>query len=165
MDHTPPDRPIAGESSHTAAVLPAAVPRATRGAQRDALRAELPRVPLTTAELISDGVRPELLASLALRRACGGGVAKSGGHYFEWGRLLPSYLAGAFDELADTGLLAMAQEAPGGLRRVRLTQAGHARCAQLRVPDPGFSTPAGCRWSERLSPRRQAGHQLPPEVR
>ncbi|MGH3767271.1 MAG: hypothetical protein ACRDS0_04540 [Pseudonocardiaceae bacterium] len=137
MDNTPPDRRIDGESSRAAAVAPPAVPHTAWGPRRVSPRAGLlPRVPLSSAELIKAGVRPELLASLALRRASTGRVAKLGGHYFDYGHPMPSYLTGTFDELVETGLLALAEEDPGGLRRVTLTPAGHARYAQPSVP-PG----------------------------
>lgn len=101
--------------------------------------------PLTSAELIRAGVSPQLLASLALRRAYGGGITKSGDHYFDHGRPTPSYLAGIFDELAGTGILALAEENPGGLRRVSLTPAGHRWYEQLddRRPDTPFPAPEG----------------------
>lgn len=91
--------------------------------------------PLTSAELIRAGVRPQLLALLALRRAAGGGVAKSGDRYLEWGHPTPSYLAGVFEELADTGLVALTEKDPWGLHRVSLTPAGHLRYEQLSTSD------------------------------
>ncbi|MGH3936179.1 MAG: hypothetical protein ACRDS1_14580 [Pseudonocardiaceae bacterium] len=68
MDHTPPDRQIAGESSRAAAVLPA-IHRAARGPRRNSPQMGLPcvRFPLSSVSLIRDGVRPQLLASLALQ--------------------------------------------------------------------------------------------------
>lgn len=106
--------------------------------------------PVTSSELVRDGVNPELLASLALRRVSGGGVAKSGGHYFEWGHPTVSYLTEVFDELVSTRLLSLAEEDPCGLRRVSFTPAGHVRYVQLsampvgaplRVPNPSFPPP------------------------
>lgn len=97
------------------------------GYRRGPRRAE----PLTSAELISAGVRPQLLVALALRRAAGGRVAKSGDYYFEWGRPTPSYLIGVFEELAGTGLLELAEQDPGGFRRMSLTPAGRLRYEQL----------------------------------
>lgn len=94
----------------------------------------------TSAELIRAGVSPQLLATLALRRACGGGVAKIGDHYFDRGRPMPSYLAGVLNELADTRLLAFTEEDPTGLLRVSLTPAGHLRHEQLSAT-PGHTTP------------------------
>jgi hypothetical protein len=91
--------------------------------------------PLTSAELISDGVRPELLAALALRRTAGGGIDKWDDHYFDSGRPTPSWLAGVFEELIGTGLLALAEQEHPGLRRMRrmsLTSAGLLRYEQLR---------------------------------
>jgi hypothetical protein len=88
-------------------------------------------------------VRPELLASLALRRASSGRVAKSGGDYFEWGHPLPSYLTGVFDELTETGLLILADEDERSLRRVHLTPAGQVTSAQLVATYRGSAPPLG----------------------
>jgi hypothetical protein len=114
--------------------------------------------PLNSAEPIREdlGLSPELLASWALRRAHRGGVAKSGGQYVDYGRLRLSYLTRTLDELTEAGLLALAEEDPWGLRRVSLTETGHAHYAQLTatprrmtlsVPEPQFppKTPAGRR--------------------
>ncbi|MGH3945893.1 MAG: hypothetical protein ACRDSI_12730, partial [Pseudonocardiaceae bacterium] len=101
------------------------------------------------------------LASLVLQRVHRGGVVKSGDHYLDRGCPMPSYLAEAFDELADGGLLALAEEDPLGLWRVSLTDTGTARYVQLsapprpaglQVPDPQFSTktPAGRRSNSRF---------------
>ncbi|MGH3781952.1 MAG: hypothetical protein ACRDRO_15350 [Pseudonocardiaceae bacterium] len=135
-----------------------------RGTPRAGLRRV--RLPLTSADLIRAGVRSELLASLALGRASSGRVAKSGGEYFEWCHPLPSYLTGVFDELTETGCLALAAQDEWSLRRVRLTQAGQVRSAQLGATRwgsaPAPRLPAGCRLSEppALGSRRPAGHQL-----
>jgi hypothetical protein len=75
-----------------------------------------------------EGLLPELLTALALRRALGGGVAKAGETYVDYGHPIGCYLAGAFTELIDSGLLAMADE-ESGLRRVTITDAGQARYA------------------------------------
>jgi hypothetical protein len=72
-----------------------------------------------------------LVASMALRRAHDGGVAKAGDRYVDGGFPTPGYLDGVFDELINTGLLALADEDPYGLRRVSVTEAGRARYAQL----------------------------------
>jgi hypothetical protein len=50
-------------------------------------------------------VSPELLASWTLRRASGGGVAKSCDQYFDDGRLTLSYLTPTFDEFTAGALL------------------------------------------------------------
>ncbi|MGH3533190.1 MAG: hypothetical protein ACRDQG_00540 [Pseudonocardiaceae bacterium] len=63
MDHTPPARQVADESSRAAAVLPAAVHGATERPRRDSCV----RFPLSSAELIKDGLRPQRLASLPLQ--------------------------------------------------------------------------------------------------
>jgi hypothetical protein len=102
--------------------------------------------PLSTAELIDAGVRPEFLMSLALRRAAGGGVTKSGNHYLEWGYPTPSWLAGIFEQLTRTGLLALANHDTARLQRLSLTPAGRVRDQQLatlppRVPNPAPATP------------------------
>ncbi|MGH4007542.1 MAG: hypothetical protein ACRDTH_05135, partial [Pseudonocardiaceae bacterium] len=47
------------------------------------------------------GLSPKFLASLVLQRVHRGGVVKSGDHYLDRGCPMPSYLAEAFDELAD----------------------------------------------------------------
>ncbi|MDQ2879894.1 MAG: hypothetical protein M3Y48_01195 [Actinomycetota bacterium] len=62
VDHTPPARQVAGESSRAAAVVPAAIHRATRGPRPDSCV----RFPLSSAELINGGVCPQRLTSLAL---------------------------------------------------------------------------------------------------
>jgi hypothetical protein len=134
-------------------------------------------VPLsvTSVDLIRGGVRPELLASLALGRASSGRVAKSGGDYFEWGHPLPSYLTGVFDELAETGLLVLAEEDEWSLRRVYLTPAGqvtsaqlsakHSGSARLRDPQPvTVETPAGRRPSISTPPPAPDGQPVPPEA-
>lgn len=89
------------------------------------------------------GLRPELLACWALRRAHGGGLAKSGYQYVDHGRLQLSHLTQILDELTDAGLLVLTDADPSGLRRVNLTQTGHAHYTQLTthrvtrsVPEP-----------------------------
>lgn len=95
------------------------------------------------------GLSPELVASLVLRRAHDGGVAKVGDRYLDGGHPTPGYLAGAFDELINAGLLAIADADPYGFRRVSVTETGRTRYAQLRdtrqsaglwVPEPRFPT-------------------------
>lgn len=78
-------------------------------------------------------MRPELLASLALRRVASGGVAKWGDHHFDWGRPTPSWLAGVFDELVSAGLLALAEQQDHPGLRVSITPAGRLRYDQLRA--------------------------------
>ncbi|MGH3966444.1 MAG: hypothetical protein ACRDRY_24905 [Pseudonocardiaceae bacterium] len=104
------------------------------------------QLPLAGAEPDA-GLSPEFLASLVLQRVHRGEVAKSGDHYSDRGCPIPSYLTEAFDELADGGLLALAEQDPLGLRRISLTDPGTARYVQLsapprravlRVPDPQF---------------------------
>jgi hypothetical protein len=115
---------------------------------------------VSSAEPIREdlGLGPELLAWWALRRAHRGGVVKSGGQYVDHGHLRLSYLTRTLDELTEAGLLALAEEDPGGLRRVSLTGTGHAHYAQLTTtparvgpaaPEPPFptKTPAGRWWS------------------
>ena len=99
------------------------------------------------------GLRPELLAYWALRRAYGGGVAKSGDQYVDHGHLRLSYLTQTFDELTNAGLLTLADADPSGLQRVSLTKTGRAHYTQLTahrvtrsVPEPpSHMTPAGRR--------------------
>jgi hypothetical protein len=76
MDQVPLDRKIPGEPS-----LPV-----------DANRGDHPPGD-------NDGLSPELVASMVLQRAHGGGVAKAGDRYLDGGFPTPGYLAGAFDEL------------------------------------------------------------------
>ncbi|MGH3901947.1 MAG: hypothetical protein ACRDTA_27580 [Pseudonocardiaceae bacterium] len=78
-----------------------------------------------------DGLRPELLTALALRRALGRGVAKAGEFYLDDGHPMGRYLTGTFTELIDCGLLALADDDGWGLRRVTVTDAGQARYAQM----------------------------------
>ncbi|MGH3833899.1 MAG: hypothetical protein ACRDRS_26245, partial [Pseudonocardiaceae bacterium] len=91
------------------------------------------QLPLSGGEPIS-GLSPELLASWALRRAYRGGVAKSGDHYFDRGRLMLSHVTGALDDLVEGGVLTLAEEDTWGLRRVSLTGTGHDRYLQLCYP-------------------------------
>lgn len=76
---------------------------------------------------------PELTAWIALRRARRGGVAKMADCYLDHGRPVPSYLTGPLDELTGAGLLALADADPalGGLRRIAVTDSGHAQYAAL----------------------------------
>lgn len=103
----------------------------------------------------TNGASPELVASLALRRAYGGAVAKSGDHYLERGSLTPSHLAGAFDELIAGGLLALGDPDPHQLRRVTVTDTGHVRYAQLRSTTPQ----ASLRVSDSQFPEESAGRR------
>lgn len=144
--------------------------------QRGSLRAELRclQLPLAGVEP-GAGLRPEFLASLVLQRVHRGEVAKSGDHYSDRGCPMPSYLTEAFDELADGGLLALAEPDPWGLRRISLTDIGTARYVQfsapprsavLRVPDPQFPTKTSAgRRSSRLVPPSAPGGQPAPTPR
>jgi len=118
--------------------------------------------PLTSAEPIREnlGLSPELLAWWVLRRAHRRGIAKSSGQYFDDGHLTLSYLTRTLDELTQAGLLALAGEDPGGLRRVGLTETGHAHYVQLTT------TPGRVRLSVpepqlRPRPRLAAGRAAP----
>lgn len=101
------------------------------------------------------GLRPELLACWALRRAHRGGVTKSGDQYTDHGCLKLSHLTPTFDELTHAGFLALAHADPSGGQRVSLTTTGHAHYTQLTthgvmrsVPEPPSPmTPAGRRSS------------------
>lgn len=77
--------------------------------------------------------RPELAAWIALRRALRGGVAKMADCYLDQGRPVPGYLIAPFEELTGAGLLTLddADPATGGLRRVAVTDTGHAQYAAL----------------------------------
>lgn len=57
-----------------------------------------------------DGLCPELLTALALRRALGRGVAKAGEIYVDDGHPMGCYLTGTFTELIDCGLLELADD-------------------------------------------------------
>ncbi len=100
------------------------------------------------------GLSPELVVSLALRRACDGGVAKAGDRYVDGGSPTPGYLAGAFDELINAGLLVLADEdvwiAAGqghrGRTRPVRAAAGHAPTGGpvgARTPIPHHRTGPG----------------------
>jgi hypothetical protein len=89
---------------------------------------ELSLMPATES---AEGLNPELLAALALRRALGGGVARAGDVYVDGGHPMGSYLTGTFTELIDRGLLALADKDEWGLRRVTVTDAGQTRYAQI----------------------------------
>lgn len=86
---------------------------------------------LMTAAESTEGLSPELLAALALRRALGGGVARVDGVYVDGGHPMGRYLAGTFTDLIDCGLLAVADEDEWGLRRVTVTRSGQALYAQV----------------------------------
>lgn len=79
------------------------------------------------------GAVPELAVWIALRRAHRGGVAKVADCYLDHGRPVPSYLNGPLDELTGAGLLALtdADPATGGLRRIAVTDTGHAEYVAL----------------------------------
>ncbi|MGH3916751.1 MAG: hypothetical protein ACRDTC_25550 [Pseudonocardiaceae bacterium] len=78
------------------------------------------------------GPDPDLLTWLALRRVCGGGVAKAGDHYLDRGLPIPGYLADPLAELTQNELVALADADPGGLRRITITPTGQARYTALR---------------------------------
>ncbi|MCA1673284.1 MAG: hypothetical protein LC799_14160, partial [Actinobacteria bacterium] len=83
---------------------------------------------------VSDrGAGPELTEWIALRRVRRGGVAKVADCYLDHGRPMPSYLAGPLDDLTRAGLLALsdADPATGGLRRIAVTDTGHAQYGAL----------------------------------
>lgn len=86
---------------------------------------------LMTATELAEGLNPELLAALVLRRALGGGVARVGGVYVDWGHPMGRYLTGTFTELIDCELLALADEDGWDLRRVTVTDMGQTRYAQV----------------------------------
>lgn len=112
-------------------------------------------LPLTSVEPVSEdlGLSLEFLATLALQRVHRGEVARSGDRsgdrYFDCGRPVPSGLTRVFDELADGGLTALAEDS-WWLRRVSLSEIGAARYARLsapsrpvsllQIPDPQFLT-------------------------
>jgi hypothetical protein len=58
----------------------------------------------------AEGVRPELLVALVLRRALRGGVAQAGPIYVDYGYRMGRYLIGTFRELIEDGLLSLAEE-------------------------------------------------------
>ncbi|MGH3941124.1 MAG: hypothetical protein ACRDTG_21290 [Pseudonocardiaceae bacterium] len=75
---------------------------------------------------------PKLLAWLALRRVRGGAVANAGSYYLDHGLPVPAYLADPLAELAENGLVALADADPAGLRRATITPTGQARYTALR---------------------------------
>ncbi|MGH3823533.1 MAG: hypothetical protein ACRDRA_12000 [Pseudonocardiaceae bacterium] len=77
------------------------------------------------------GLSPELLTALALRRALGGGLAKAGEIYVDYGYPVATYLTNTFTELIDCGLLKLADNENSGLRRVTITSAGRVRYLQV----------------------------------
>jgi hypothetical protein len=123
------------------------------------------QLPLTTAEPINDHCpSPELTASLALQQAHIGEVATLGQNYVDDSVPTLGCLAGASDDLADAGLLALAYPGPHGLGRVSLISAGHARHEQLRGAPKraGLSAPA----SQFTAAKTPAGHRssFPPPL-
>jgi hypothetical protein len=78
-----------------------------------------------------DGLRPEVLVMMALRRALGGGLARSGEIFIDYGYPVARYLTSTFSELIDGGLLRVADDDGSGLRRVTITDAGRARYMQV----------------------------------
>lgn len=129
VDHTRACPQIPGQA-RGAPVAGSPDPAQRRTGPRAGWRRVWPR--LTSAELIAAGVSAELLASLALRRASSGRVAKSGDHYFDHGHPMPSYLTQTLDELTDSGLLILTEDV-SGMRRLGLTEGGRTRHAQLRA--------------------------------
>ncbi|MGH3752345.1 MAG: hypothetical protein ACRDRP_06540 [Pseudonocardiaceae bacterium] len=126
---------------------PPAGPRCSPCA-RAAGRAWAPFPEASSADVVAV-LSPELVASLVLRRACDGGVAKAGNRYVDSGSPTPRYQAGTFDELINTGFLALAEQDLYGLRRVSVTEAGRVQYAQLVdirtragqwVPKPRYPT-------------------------
>jgi hypothetical protein len=129
--------------------------------------------PLGDADLITL-VSPELMASLVLRLACDDGVTKVGDHYLDRGFPTPDYLAGVFDGLINAGLLTLGEEDPSGMQQVSITEAGHARYAQLRnthqpaglqVPKPRFPTTRPTTASHQSTTPQPAAGTAPDPVR
>jgi hypothetical protein len=128
---------------------------------------------MSDADLVAV-VSPELVASLVLRLACDGGVAKVGDRYLDGGFPTPGCLAGVFDGLINAGLLVLGDEDPSGIRQVRITEAGHARYAHLRdtrpraglwVPEPRFPSTGPTAVGRRSSTREPAAGTVPDPVR
>lgn len=111
-------------------------------------------LPVTSVKPTTSPSR-ELVRALVLQRAHDGGVVKLGADYLDHGSPTPGSLAGVFDELADTGLLTLAEPDSEGPRRVSLTTAGHARYEQLR----GTPRPSGLRVPAPQFPTRTAGRK------
>jgi hypothetical protein len=129
--------------------------------------------PLSDADLVAV-VSPELVASLVLRLACDGGVAKVRDRYVDGGFPTPGYLAGVFDGLINAGLLTLAEEDPYGIQRVGVTEVGRARYAQLRdtrqpaglwVPEPRFPTTRPTATSRPSNTLKPAASTAPDPVR
>ncbi|MGH4023383.1 MAG: hypothetical protein ACRDRV_02230 [Pseudonocardiaceae bacterium] len=66
----------------------------------------------------------DLIEWIALRRVCGGGVARLGTHWFDLGRPVPCYLPDALDDLHCRALVALADVDGWTLRRAVLTRSG-----------------------------------------
>lgn len=91
-----------------------------------------PRVlPRITDTALVDGLSPELLVALALRRTLGGGVAKTGDIYVDSGHPMGRHLTATFTKLIDCGLLTLTDDDTWGLRRVTVTEAGRVRYAEV----------------------------------
>ena len=113
---------------------------------------------------------PELLAWIAFRRVCGGGVAAFGGMYLDGGRPVPCYLPDALDGLARTGMLALAEADAWGLQRVVTTSTGRARYVELSAkrhpnprPVPATAT-SGCVCGSAISCLLRQAVLLPPAL-
>ncbi|MGH3755242.1 MAG: hypothetical protein ACRDRP_21620 [Pseudonocardiaceae bacterium] len=150
MDGTAQDRQIPAQLCRAMGADRAADPALPVVADRNRRRAGVRRVryQLTSAELIRAGVSAELLALLALRRAVSGRVAKSGEHYYDYGHPMPSHLTQILDELTEGGFVTLARGDVWGMRRLGLTDVGHARYVQLSGLGlaPGYEPDRSARW-------------------
>lgn len=78
--------------------------------------------------------RPELTATLVLKRADGGEVAKQRDRHFDGGQPSPGYLAGGRHTLTDIRLWAVAARYSYVSWRVTVVDAGDAQSAELGDP-------------------------------
>lgn len=86
----------------------------------------------------------DLLDWIALRRVSDGGVTNLGGCWLDGGRRVPGYVTETLGELLAAGLIVLADQQPGGMRRSTLTDCGAARYQRLAqqrqaVPDDVIS--------------------------
>lgn len=86
----------------------------------------------------------DLLDWIALRRVSDGGVTNLDGCWLDGGRRVPGYVTETLGELLAAGLIVLADQQSGGMRRSTLTDCGAARYQRLAqqrqaVPDDVIS--------------------------
>lgn len=73
----------------------------------------------------------DLYAWIALRRVSNGGIARSGGCWFDSGRRVPGYVADALATLCAAGLVTLTDADSMTMARAALTATGSGRFTQL----------------------------------